>query len=108
VSLDFANAFFELLASIFGWLSVWELFKKKTVSGVFAPGFILSAVWAICSLPYYHVHQDYLSAAVCATRAAAYAAWSCMWLHFSLQPKRKSKPTLVWKNPNRFPRVRGR
>lgn len=94
-TLNTLNAIFELLASVFGWLSVLRLSRAKAVRGVFAPTFLVSAAWAISAIGYYWSHDDAISAAICVTRAAAYVVWSCMWLHFSQRTPGQPKLRLV-------------
>lgn len=93
--LNLLNAAFELVASIFGWASVFQLAKNKAVRGVFAPTFLVSAAWAISAIGYYYSHDDVVSAAICVTRAAAYVVWSVMWLHFSQRAPGKPSLRLV-------------
>lgn len=93
--MNSVNATFELLASVFGWLSVIRLTQTKAVQGVFAPSFLVSAAWAVSAIFYYSAHDDVVSAAICVTRAAAYVVWSCMWLHFSQRAPGKPSLRLV-------------
>jgi hypothetical protein len=101
--VNLVNAIFETLGSIFGWLSVLKLARSKTVSGVFAPSFAVSAAWAVAAIPYYWVHEDKASASICVTRALAYIVWTVLWCHFSLQPRKKPDLRLVVKNVRSAP-----
>lgn len=79
-----ANAALETLAAVFAWASVFQLTKEKRVQGVFAPSFLLSAVWAFVAIGYYLDHKDYFSVVPCAVRTLGLAAWSALWAHYKL------------------------
>lgn len=87
-----ANALFEFVSAVLTWVSVGKLAQEKRVQGVFAPSFLLSAVWAVVGVPYYLSHTDYWSAGPCFIRALGLVVWSCLWLHYKLKPVVSSKP----------------